>query len=127
MTTTLTTPTLPEAKPPRMEPLARLPVFFALEGRRTIIAGGTPGAAWKAELLSAAGAEVAVYSASLSDQMIGLAIDRPPASLPQALQIGAESEANVQAFCDRFVGQLGVVLEAGRCDLIATVHRLAAR
>ena len=26
-----------------MEPLARLPVFFALEGRRAVVAGGTPG------------------------------------------------------------------------------------
>src|SRR5882762_3062606 len=77
MTTTLKTPTLPEAKPPRMGPLARLPVFFALEGRQVVVAGGTPGAAWKAELLSAAGAEVAVHAAKLSDEMIGLAIDPP--------------------------------------------------
>jgi uroporphyrin-III C-methyltransferase/precorrin-2 dehydrogenase/sirohydrochlorin ferrochelatase len=75
MIATLTTPTHPEARPPRMESLARLPVFFALEGRRAVIAGGTQGAAWKAELLSAAGAEVTVYAAKLSDEMIGLAID----------------------------------------------------
>ena len=49
-----------ETKPPRMEPLARLPVFLALEGKRAVVAGGTPAAAWKAELLSAAGAEVEV-------------------------------------------------------------------
>src|SRR5256885_14818340 len=77
MTTTLMTPTLPEARPPRMEPLARLPVFFALEGRQVAVAGGTPGAAWKAELLSAAGAEVAVYAAKFSDEMIALTIDPP--------------------------------------------------
>ena len=46
-----------EARPPRMEALARLPVFFALAGKRAVLAGGTPAAAWKAELLSAAGAE----------------------------------------------------------------------
>ena len=51
-----------ETEPPRMEPLARLPVFFALEGNRAVVAGGTPAAAWKAELLSAAGAEVEVYA-----------------------------------------------------------------
>ena len=45
-----------------MEPLARLPVFFALEGKRAVVAGGTPAAAWKAELLSAAGAQVDVYA-----------------------------------------------------------------
>ena len=55
-----------EAKPPRMEPLARLPVFFALAGKRAVVAGGTPAAAWKAELLSAAGAEVEVYARSLA-------------------------------------------------------------
>jgi uroporphyrin-III C-methyltransferase/precorrin-2 dehydrogenase/sirohydrochlorin ferrochelatase len=32
-----------------MAPLARLPLFFALEGRRTVVAGGTQAAAWKAE------------------------------------------------------------------------------
>ena len=31
--------------------LARLPVFFALDGKRAVVAGGTPAAAWKAELL----------------------------------------------------------------------------
>ena len=51
-----------EAQPPRMEPLARLPVFFALAGKRAVVAGGTPAAAWKAELLSAAGAEVDVFA-----------------------------------------------------------------
>ena len=32
-----------EAPPPRMEPLARLPVFFALEGKRALVAGGSAG------------------------------------------------------------------------------------
>ena len=77
MTATLTTRTSPEGQPPRIEPLARLPVFFALEGRRVVVAGGTQGAAWKAELLSAAGAEVAVYAAKLGDEMIALAINPP--------------------------------------------------
>ena len=46
-----TTRTPSEARPPRMEPLARLPVFLALAGRRAVVAGGTAPAAWKAELL----------------------------------------------------------------------------
>ena len=33
-----------------MEPLARLPVFLALDGKRAVVAGNGPGAAWKAEL-----------------------------------------------------------------------------
>ena len=34
-----------ETRTPRMEPLARLPVFLSLEGRRALLAGGTPAAA----------------------------------------------------------------------------------
>ncbi|MBC8131143.1 MAG: hypothetical protein H7Y08_12575, partial [Rhizobiaceae bacterium] len=34
----------------RIEPLATLPVFFDLAGRRVAMAGGGAGAAWKAEL-----------------------------------------------------------------------------
>jgi len=53
--------------PARMEPLAKLPVFWALEGKRVIIAGGSDAAAWKAELLAACGAEVHIYADELSD------------------------------------------------------------
>ena len=51
-----------QAAPPRMEPLARLPVFLALAGKRAVVAGNGPGVAWKVELLSAAGAEVAAFA-----------------------------------------------------------------
>ena len=50
-------------RPPRMARLARLPVFFALADKRAVVAGGSAAAAWKAELLSAAGAQVDVYAA----------------------------------------------------------------
>ena len=60
-----------------MEPLARLPVFLALEGKRAVVAGGTPAAAWKAELLSAAGAAVEVYAAEPCDELLALAADPP--------------------------------------------------
>src|ERR1043165_3687916 len=62
-----------EARPPRMEPLARLPVFFALAGKRAVIAGGSAAAAWKAELLAAAGAAVEVYATDPSGEMTDLA------------------------------------------------------
>ena len=39
-------------------PLAALPLFMNLHGRRALVAGDADGAAWKAELLAAAGAEV---------------------------------------------------------------------
>ena len=47
-----------EAGAARMSALARLPVFLALERKRAVIAGGSAAAAWKAELLAAAGAQV---------------------------------------------------------------------
>ncbi|RRN68229.1 uroporphyrinogen-III C-methyltransferase [Agrobacterium deltaense] len=44
-----------------MERLAKLPVFWGLEGKRVVLAGGSDGAAWKAELLLACGAELHLY------------------------------------------------------------------
>ena len=51
-----------EAAPARMGALAVLPVFFALRGKRVVVAGGSEAAAWKAELLAASGAEVHVFA-----------------------------------------------------------------
>ena len=65
-----TTPTPTEVRPPRMEALARLPVFFALDGKRAVLAGGGPAAAWKADLLSAAGATVDVFAADPSQELL---------------------------------------------------------
>ena len=70
-----------ETEPPRMERLARLPVFLALDGKRAVIAGGTPAAAWKAELLSAAGAEVEVYATEPCEELLALAGDPPQGSI----------------------------------------------
>src|SRR5664279_2405720 len=60
-----------------MEPLARLPVFLALDGKRAVVAGGSPAAAWKAELLSAAGARVEVYADAPSDELLQIVSDPP--------------------------------------------------
>ena len=69
----MNTRTPSEARPPRMEALARLPVFYALSGKRAVVAGGSPAAAWKVELLAAAGARVDVYASDASDEMIEIA------------------------------------------------------
>jgi len=45
----------------RISALAKLPVFWNLQGKRAVIAGGSDGAAWKAELLQACGALVELY------------------------------------------------------------------
>ena len=60
-----------------MGALARLPVFLSLEGKRCVLAGGSHAAAWKAELLSAAGARVEVYAGAVSDEMRQVAADPP--------------------------------------------------
>ncbi len=62
-----------EVSSPRMQALARLPVFFALDGKRVVVAGGNAAAAWKIELLSAAGARVDVYAAEPSDEVVAAA------------------------------------------------------
>ncbi len=67
----------PAAPPTRMAALSRLPAFFALEGKRAVVAGGTPAAAWKAELLSASGARVEVFAAAPSEDMRALAAAPP--------------------------------------------------
>jgi uroporphyrin-III C-methyltransferase/precorrin-2 dehydrogenase/sirohydrochlorin ferrochelatase len=64
-----------EARRGQMAKLSRLPVFLALEGRRALLAGGNAAAAWKAELLAAAGANVDVYGEDVSDEMRQVAQD----------------------------------------------------
>ncbi|MDH6266172.1 uroporphyrin-III C-methyltransferase/precorrin-2 dehydrogenase/sirohydrochlorin ferrochelatase [Rhizobium sp. SG_E_25_P2] len=68
----------PNDTAPRIEPLAKLPVFWNLAGKRVVMAGGGEGAAWKTELLLACGAVVDLYcsTAELSDSMASL-LDRP--------------------------------------------------
>ena len=73
-----------EIRPPRMEPLARLPVFFALDGKRAVVGGGIAAAAWKAELLSAAGAAVAAYADNPGEELKAVAADPRARPSPSA-------------------------------------------
>jgi uroporphyrin-III C-methyltransferase/precorrin-2 dehydrogenase/sirohydrochlorin ferrochelatase len=66
-----------DLQPPRMDALARLPVFLALDGKRAVMAGGNAQAAWKAELLSAAGTTVEVFAQAPGEEMRALA-GKPP-------------------------------------------------
>jgi uroporphyrin-III C-methyltransferase / precorrin-2 dehydrogenase / sirohydrochlorin ferrochelatase len=66
-----------QVRPPRMEPLARLPVFLALDGKRTVVAGNSPAVAWKVELLSAAGAAVELFADDPCVELCAL-VDEPP-------------------------------------------------
>ena len=61
-----------EAAPLRMGRIATLPVFFDLTGKTVVLVGGTAAAAWKGELLSAAGAHLQIYAESLEPEMASL-------------------------------------------------------
>jgi uroporphyrin-III C-methyltransferase / precorrin-2 dehydrogenase / sirohydrochlorin ferrochelatase len=61
----------------RMAPFTRLPVFLSLACKRVVVAGGNTAAAWKVELLSAAGAEVDVFAPKAS-QELSATLARPP-------------------------------------------------
>src|SRR4051794_1265869 len=56
-------PRHPRATPAaRIAPLATLPVFHKLAGRKVLLAGDSDAALWKAELLAAAGADLLVLA-----------------------------------------------------------------
>ncbi|POF31601.1 siroheme synthase CysG [Roseibium marinum] len=61
-------------RPAHVGALASLPLFFPLQGRKVLLAGGTEAAAWKAELLAAAGAEVHVYAVDLEPSFAALLV-----------------------------------------------------
>jgi uroporphyrin-III C-methyltransferase / precorrin-2 dehydrogenase / sirohydrochlorin ferrochelatase len=63
-----------ETSSPRMGSLATLPVFFKLDGKPVLLAGGD---AWKAELLAATGAVVHVFEPRPSDALLVLAAEKP--------------------------------------------------
>ena len=66
-----------EAGPARIGALSVLPVFLDLKGKRAVVAGGSDAAAWKAELLAAAGAHICLYALELSDEMAGVLAREP--------------------------------------------------
>jgi uroporphyrin-III C-methyltransferase / precorrin-2 dehydrogenase / sirohydrochlorin ferrochelatase len=61
----------------RIGRLATLPLFFKLDGKRVVLAGGGEAALWKAELLAATGAQVDVFSELFAEGFQGLA-SAPP-------------------------------------------------
>ncbi|EJN02554.1 NAD(P)-dependent oxidoreductase [Phyllobacterium sp. YR531] len=67
---------------PRVSHLAKLPIFWNLEGQRVIVAGGSDAAAWKAELLAACGAVVHIHADTLSDSFTHLVCSSPGSKRP---------------------------------------------
>ena len=66
---------------PRMQALARLPIFLDLDDKRALVAGNGAPVAWKAELLSAAGAQVEVFTEHPCEELRVLAEEAPRASI----------------------------------------------
>ncbi len=70
-----------ETRPGRMRPLARLPLFHDLAGRRVLLVGGSDAAAWKAELLAAAGCDLHVVAENVGPEMRAVASDPPAGAI----------------------------------------------
>src|SRR5690606_26406891 len=64
----------------RIAPLAILPVFFDLKEKRAVVIGGSEAAAWKIELLVAAGARVEIFAEEICDELAQLAGSHSPVS-----------------------------------------------
>ena len=61
----------------RMGDLATLPVFLKLRGKSALVAGGSAGTAWKAELLAAAGAHIRLVWDKPDAECVKLAAEWP--------------------------------------------------
>jgi uroporphyrin-III C-methyltransferase / precorrin-2 dehydrogenase / sirohydrochlorin ferrochelatase len=70
-------PPIPLKPGARIGPLANLPVFFKLDGKRVVLVGGGAPALWKAELLSATGALVEIFAPASDDALLALAATPP--------------------------------------------------
>ena len=77
---------MPQPMPPRIAPIATLPAFHKLEGRKVVVAGGSEGALWKAELLSATGAEVLVLAGDATGAELFAALAASPVAGPVTVE-----------------------------------------
>lgn len=101
-----------ETRPARMGPLAVLPAFFDLKGKRVLLAGAGEALVWKCELAAAAGAHVEVYASAGAGPELAELASAPPAGTISihrrawraydlcgaALAIGALEDADARAF-----------------------------
>ncbi|AXS42149.1 siroheme synthase CysG [Breoghania sp. L-A4] len=84
-------------------PLAKLPVFFDLAGKRAVLAGGGEAAAWKAELLSACGAHVEIHAGDAEPEMralIARGAEPGTLTLVERAWTPADIEGAAIALCD---------------------------
>ena len=103
--------TLPDASPTargpatadphtRIQPLATLPIFLKAANRTVLLAGGTEGAAWKAELLLAAGARVHCVAADPCAALISLAESRSDIQLSRRAWVEDDLSDVLIGLCD---------------------------
>ena len=85
---------------PGMDPLAVLPVFFPLKGKRAVLAGATERAVWKAELLDATGATLDVFAAAPCPEMRALVAARPRVRLAERAWTAADLHGAAIALID---------------------------
>src|SRR5437016_8514315 len=108
-----------EAPSPRMEALARLPIFLALQDKRAVLVGGSTAAAWKAELLSAAGARVDVYAQNPSEELLAFAAEAPRGP------IAVHARAFVAAVLDGEAIAVGAIEDETQAAAFAAAARRA--
>lgn len=88
----------------RIAPLAVLPVFFDLQGKRVVVIGGGEPAAWKIELLAAAGAQIDVFAEEVCEELSTF-LD-PPSSGPSGhLLSNGEKKASTYASIPLPIGE----------------------
>jgi uroporphyrin-III C-methyltransferase / precorrin-2 dehydrogenase / sirohydrochlorin ferrochelatase len=105
-----------DIRPGRIRPLARLPVFFALEGRCAVVAGGSAAAAWKAELLSAAGACVTVFAGNVCPELQALTADPPGGTISVCTRVWTPADLSGAALA---VGAFAADVEAAAFAQVA--------
>lgn len=93
-----------ESGPQRIGALAKLPVFLDLQGKRAVVVGDTPGAAWKAELLAAAGANVVCLDRWQPEDLVGATlavIDAVDAEEAAAFRAAAKAAGAICSAIDK--------------------------
>lgn len=109
-----------ERRTARIGKLAVLPVFFDLQGENVLVIGGTEAAAWKAELLAAAGARVLIHAPHLSAGFEKLVAQSPEHFCLRATDQWDSDFANVKLIvCDA-----ADAAEAKRVRSIASLYGL---
>lgn len=99
-----------EAGPARIAPLAKLPLFLNLQGRRAVVIGASEAADWKAELLTAAGADLLRVEAWQPEDLTDAALVVADIETP-------EEAALLQAACREARALCCVIDKPAFCDV----------